>query len=241
MISELLLQIAMTPMRVRYRWTNRNRLVTSEKLKTVLQSRIEQFARAELPAHEEIFNVGLFIVLAEEDISAFSEAINFARSEWHRQFHARYLAVLLFELIKGLSGALGRKYRVRLVEIGCDQTWIDRLNKINKKITDFGKCNSAWLEEIRAYVAAHRDPNALEQIRVMASFNSLDVLARAAELSDPIRDLISFYIDLLEHIRKRLTVGAWINAHREADKKPSGSAEAKVGAGHPAGSIAAED
>ncbi len=206
----------MTPMRVRYWWTNRNRLATSERLKAVLRLRLEEFTRAKLPEHVGIFNVGLFIVLAEQDISAFSEAIVNARSEWHRQFNARNLAVLLYELIKDLSGALGGDYRRWLAEIGCDQTWIDKLNEINRKVTDFGKQNGAWLGEIREFTGAHRDRNALEQVRVMSSFNSLDVLARAAELSEPIRELFPFYIDLIEHIRKRLTVGAWINALRES-------------------------
>lgn len=214
MIPEWLLQIVWTPMRIRHWWTNRGRLAQSEELKTVLLTRLEHFSRARLPAYEGILNFGLFITLAVQDISAFSESIIYARSDWERRFHARYLAVLLYELIEDLSGSMGGEYRGWLIDVGCDQSWIERLNTINGKVTNFGKHNAAWLREIRKYAGAHRDHNAREQIRVMASFGWRDVEIRAAALSEPMRELMEFYTDLLELIRKRLTMGAWLNAQK---------------------------
>lgn len=165
--NEALLQLYLIPARLRYRWKNRNRLLASESLKGTLRSCYESATRAKLASHQGIYNVGLFIALLEQDISAFSESILFARTAWHRQFHGRNLAVLLYEASEDLPALLGRDYRAWLANLTRDASWIDSLNKIGRKLSIFRKSHTSFLEEIRNHIGAHREHNAILQLQIM--------------------------------------------------------------------------
>lgn len=197
---ELLLRILMIPGRLRFRWRNRRRLSESKALQDTLKQRCDEASRANVQTYLGVYNVGLFVALLEQDISAYSEAIYFGRSEWHRQFFARGLAVLLHEAAEDLPELLGKEYRVWLCDLDLDASWLDRLGAIRAKINVFRKSHTSVLTEIRNYVGAHRDHDASAQIELLGRLKAIDVYRLGAEFSQPLRDLISFYTELLAHM-----------------------------------------
>lgn len=197
---EHLLQLLLFPKRIRFRWRNRKRLTVTESLKATLKARCEEAARAEVPAYQGVYNVGLFAVLVEQDISAYSEAIFFARSEWHRQFYARGLAVLLYEANEDFPQLLGKQYRSWLQDLELGSEWINSLNQVGRKLSAFNKSHGPFLKELRNYVSAHRDHDALSQIDIMAKFKAIDIYRLGAEFSLPLNDLVAFYTHLLRYL-----------------------------------------
>ena len=134
---ELLFQMLVTPSRIRFRWRNRNRPAVSEDLATVLRERLAEVERAYWPAYRVVYNVGLFAALIDQDIWACSEAVVFARSAWHRRFHAKHLAVLLVEAAEDLTEMLAKEYDDSLRSLGLDDPWLDGRRAIHKKISGF--------------------------------------------------------------------------------------------------------
>jgi hypothetical protein len=177
----------------------------TESLKQTLRTRCEEASRANSTSYRGLYNVGLFVALLDQDISAFSECIYFARSEWHRQFHARNLAVLLFEGAEDLPELLGKQYRAWLKEIAADPL-IDPLNQIHSKLTSFQKKHGPFLKEVRTYVGAHRDHDSLAQIDLMSRFAALDVYRLGAEFTVPLRELVDFYMKLLTHMHNPIVM-----------------------------------
>jgi hypothetical protein len=197
---ELFLQFLLFPKRLQFKWRNRNRFKVTESLKATLKSRCEEATRSNLSTYYEIYNVGLFVALLEQDISAYSEAIFFARSEWHRQFFARSLALLLYEATQDLPQLLGKNYRALLKDLELGFKWLDTLNHIHSKLSTFSKSHRPFLWKIRNYVSAHRDHNALLQLEIMSEFKAIDVYRLGAEFSIPLNELVTFYTYLLKYM-----------------------------------------
>jgi len=197
---EWLIQILLLPKRLRFRWQNRNRRKVTESLIKTLKARCDEASRANVPAYIGVYNAGLFVVLLEQDVSAYSEAIFFARSEWHRQFFARGLAVLLHEGATDLPELLGKQYRQWLADLELGPEWIGKLNEIGSQLNGFRKSHAEFLKKVRNYVGAHRDHNASIQLDVMGGFKAIDVYAIGAEFSEPLRHLADFYMQLLTYI-----------------------------------------
>lgn len=199
---EWFLQVFLIPGRIKYRWKNRNRRKVTTALIMTIKARYDEATRGKVPSYIGIYNVGLFIVLLEQDISAYSEAMFFARSEWHRHFFARGLAVLLFEGSKDVPQLLGKEYRQWLKSLDLGDDWFEKLNEIGSSISQFRKSHSAFLSEIRNLVGAHREKNASKQLDVMDKFNSIDIYKLGVEFSASLRVLVDFYIQLLTYMHK---------------------------------------
>ncbi|MBI5675705.1 MAG: hypothetical protein HZC48_07790 [Nitrospirae bacterium] len=222
---EWLLQLLLIPKRMRFRWRNRNRRKVTEGLIVVLKQRCDEATRANVPAYLGVYNVGLFIALLEQDISAYSESIFFAKSEWKRQFFARGLAVLLHEGAEDVSQLLGKQYRNWLNVLELDDNWITALNEINAKLSQFQKNNSRFLKKVRNYVGAHRDHNASTQLDILSDLKAIEVYRLGAEFSEPLRNLVTFYTQLLTYmhnpavmLHQASKVTSWLNRPLDTDE-----------------------
>lgn len=197
---EWLLQLLLIPNRIRFRWRNRKRRKITENLIVTLKKRCDEAIHANIPAYVGIYNAGIFVALLEQDISAYSENIFFAKSEWNRQFFARGLAVLLHEGAEDLPQLLGKQYREWLDVLELDERWIKVLNEIGSKLSRFRKSHTPFLKEIRNYVSAHRDHDASAQLDILSDLKAIEVYRLGAEFSEPLRDLVAFYIQLLTYM-----------------------------------------
>ncbi|MFN4351542.1 MAG: hypothetical protein ACK4F6_12120 [Hylemonella sp.] len=195
---ELLRNVIAFPSRVRHRWQNRRRLAVSANLQRTLKSNGEKARDAGLSSYSGIYNVALYVAIAEHDLSTYSEELVFSRSEWHRKFHARGLAVLLFEVAEDLPELLGKQYRQWLLELKVPDLYMERLNAIGKSLSTFRKAHEPFLSNIRNYIGAHRDHDAFVQFDVLEKLDVFEVFRLAPELSQPIRGLVSFHTDLLQ-------------------------------------------
>lgn len=197
---ELIRNTLALPMRLRLRWRNRRRHAASASLQQTLKDNHDKAVAANVKAFAGIYNVGLFTAIAEQDISTYSEELVHARSEWHRKFHARGLAVLLAELMEDLPELLGKQYRRWLIEIELDDSWMQRLNGISKDVGAFRRAHEPFLLEVRNYIGAHRDHNASAQHEQLVALDPIAVFRLAGQFSGPLRELIAFYTDLIAYM-----------------------------------------
>ena len=175
-------------------------MATSAALIEVLMKRHTEVERADWPAYRMVYNVGLFAALADEDLWACSEAVSFARTAWHGRFHAKHLAVLMYETPHDLSQMLGPRFDNSIVALDLDKPWLDRSHAILAKIEAFRERNKTVLGEIRNNVGAHREQRAVEQVRVFAAIDPLRMLAIAIELAEPLSELMVFVKNLVTYM-----------------------------------------
>jgi hypothetical protein len=197
---EWFLQLLMIPNRLRFRWANRKRRKVTEDLIATLKKRHDEAVRANVPNYVGIYNAGIFLVLLEQDISAYNESIFFAKSEWNRQFFARGLAVLLHEGAEDLTQLLSKQYRGWLEDLELDDEWIIVFNKIHSKLSGFQKKHTPFLNKIRNFVSAHREHDASVQLEILSDLKAIDVYRLGAVFSEPLRELVAFYTQLLTYM-----------------------------------------
>lgn len=197
----LLLRLLLIPGRIKHRWENRNRLRVTADIVASLKKQCEDAETHGLKNHAVIYNAGLFVVLLEQDLSAYSTALYYANSKYHQQFAARGMAVLLYEGAEDIPTVFGKNYREALRDLQLADSWLQALNTSTAGFNKFKQEHATFLKDIRNYVGAHREQNALAQLKVLESLDHMAVYRLGATFSEPLRSLVNFQIALLQYVK----------------------------------------
>jgi hypothetical protein len=197
----LLLRLFLIPGRIRHRWKNRNRLAVTAGLIATLKKQCEDAQKHGLTNHAVAYNAALFMVLVDQDLSAYSAALYYANSKWHQQFAARGMAVLLYEVAEDIPEVLGKEYRQALRDLGLGDSWLQALNRSTAGFNAFKKDHASFLKTVRNYVGAHKEKNALVQLAVLETLDHMELYRLGAKFSNPLRLLVDFQIALLGYLK----------------------------------------
>ena len=141
----------------------------------------------------KIYNVSLFMLTVEYDVSSIKFMIPFQMDKWNKKFLARQLAVLMYEATDDFLELLGKDYREMIKKLSDGETLLELLNDITKGLNEFKKKNKQTLHEIRNYCGAHRDKNGYKQLALINSIESNDMLDLAAEFMIPVSKLTPYF------------------------------------------------
>jgi hypothetical protein len=167
-----------------------------------------------------VFNVGLYLLMLDEDIAYFTDDLVCAVGDRRRAFLAKHEALLLYEAAQDLPQLLGRRFRDAVTELGASSEQLARLNSTSSELNQFWSSNWEFLGAIRNALAAHRDHNALLYARSLEALKPLEVMARAVELSLLLDRLVGVISELAS-----LTFGAAAilsDMKRTADRAKAG-------------------
>lgn len=217
----LLLRLLLIPGRIKHRWKNRKRLTVTGELIATLKKQCRDAQQHRFKNHAAVYNGALFVVLLEQDLSAYSAALYYANTRWHQQFAARGMAVLLYEGAKDIPAVLGKKYREALRDLGLGDSWLQALNSCIAGFNNFKQDHAGFLNDIRNYVGAHREKNALAQLEVLESLDHMEVYRLGAKFSVPLRSLLDFQIALMQYVKHpAILVREAVKAVEQADETP---------------------
>lgn len=197
----LLLRTFLVPGRIKHRWRNRKRLALTADLITTLKKQCKDAQQHKLKNHAVAYNAALFLVLVEQDLSAYSAALYYANSGWHQQFAARGMAVLLYEAAEDIPEVVGRSYRQALRDLGLGDSWLHTLNSSIAGFNAFRQRHAGFLKSIRSHVGAHKDKDALSQLAVLEALDHMQVFRLGAEFSNSLRSLLDFQLSLLQYLK----------------------------------------
>jgi len=197
----LLLRLLLIPGRIKHCWENRNRLRITADIVSSLKKQCEEAVTHGLKNHAVIYNAGLFVVLLEQDLSAYSTALYYANSKYHQQFAARGMAVLLYEGAEDIPTVFGKNYREALRDLQLADSWLQALNASIAGFNKFKQEHTTFLKDIRNYVGAHREQNSLAQLKVLENLDHMAVYRLGATFSEPLRSLVNFQIALLRYVK----------------------------------------
>jgi hypothetical protein len=156
------------------------------KKNRVLRSTLETFKREAARANSKgneciqaLMNMGLFYLLAENDIQAVKVDALTHPDEWKRKLSLRIILLTIYEWDMGkvagkdLKGLLSRSS----VPDDIQSELIESLRTLKKAQRRAAKI----LREPRNSVIAHRDADALSQVKIIESLNANDVFGAAEE------------------------------------------------------------
>ena len=212
-----LLRLFLIPGRIKHRWRNRNRLAVTAGLISTLKKQCEDAQKHGFKNHAVAYNAALFMVLVEQDLSAYSAALYFTNSKWHQQFFARGMAVLLYEAAEDIPELLGKDYRSALRDLGLGDSWLLALNKSTAGFNAFKNEHAYFLKKVRNYTGAHKEKNALAQLAILETLDHMEIYRLGANFSDPLRSLVDFQMALLNYLKNPLVL--LTEAAKTADNK----------------------
>jgi hypothetical protein len=191
-MKELIESVVLLPVRLRtFLKDRRRRPVAEDALRTIRRTH-DQAVALGLIDLGRLYNVAMFIVLLDDDLSQLSSDMVRASHEGRRKFVARQMAVLLYEVAEDLPQLLGKDFRRGLVALDVDSDAIVSLNQITKGFARFWTQHSTQLEEIRSLAGAHRDHDAIAQLTLLDTLKPLQIFGLAAEFSASLRELVDW-------------------------------------------------
>jgi hypothetical protein len=196
-------RVILLPVRLRHR--RRARLkhkVRAATLETV-RCTLEGATALKSESARTIFNVGLFLLLLDQDLALFTDDMVYAIGDRRRAFIAKHEAVLLYEAAEDLPQLLGRDFRTALKALGASEQQVARLNRVSSELNRFWQEHREFLGAVRNTLGAHREHDALAYFNCLELLKPFEVMARAAELSARLGALVSILTDIAKLTTQR--------------------------------------
>lgn len=162
--------------------TRKTRREEHQRLKSIedtMETLAIELAKAKVKKNKEhvtIFNLSLFILTIEYDVSVIKFIIPFEMDIWHQRFLARQLAVLMYESTNDLLKLLGNDLNPVTTRLKSDHDLQSRIIEIRKSLNDFKSAYMSELNTIRNFSGAHRDKDAFEQLVVIRTLDVNHIL-----------------------------------------------------------------
>lgn len=159
----------------------------------VIKRTYKQARDAHLEHFARFYNVGLFILIMDYDMSVLSQYyVRAYPRDWERKFIARQMAVLLYEMSEDIPQILGKEFRVSLKTFPLWDEAEKEINQISKNLNQFKESHSKMLKELRNFVTAHRDRDAAKQIEIIDNLNSDSIYKLVGDFYDIVKPLVTF-------------------------------------------------
>lgn len=178
------------PFRLRHKFRAREkRRARIEALKTVNKT-LDGAAKLDAANIKIVFNVGLYVLLLDQDLAFFTDDLICAIGDRRRASVAKHEAIMLYEAAEDLPQSLGREFRDAVKTLGATPEQLERLNSVSSDLNRFWQKQREFLGTIRNALAAHRDHDALRYAESLEALKPREVMARGAELSPLLDRLI---------------------------------------------------
>lgn len=176
--------------RVRTRARSRAKYKVRAQALATTRHTLANLAKLNADSYRVVLNVGVYLLLLDQDLADFTDNIICAIGERRRIFFAKHEAVLLYEAAEDLPQLLGREFRDVAKALGISENQQSRLNAVSSDLNKFWQTNREFLGDIRNVLAAHREHNALRYLELLEKVKPLDVMQRAADLSERLGRLL---------------------------------------------------
>jgi len=145
-----------------------------------------------------VFNVALYLLQLDQDLAYFTTDMVCAIGDRRRAFVAKHEAVLLYEAAEDIPQLLGKQFRHAIAELSIPPERLRVINAVSADLNKFWQTHREFLRQIRNVLAAHREQDALAYANTLDSIKPLEVMHRAAELSNLLEILIQHLIAVIQ-------------------------------------------
>ena len=190
-LQNLIERILLLPIRLRTRARSRSRYAVRAQTIAATRRTLGHLATFNATSHGVVFNVGLYLLLLDQDLADFTDDLVCAIGARKRSFIAKHEATLLYEASEDITQLLGREFWNAVNAMGISEQLLRRLKAESSDLNQFWQTHREFLGTIRKALAAHREQNALLYLDSLEQLKPLEVMARAADLSGLIGRLLS--------------------------------------------------
>jgi hypothetical protein len=189
-------------LRSRNQWrtwnVERKRLPILDGTIKIFRDGLERCRKLGLADADRIYNVGLYLLLADRDCAVLKVQMISSFENWNLRFTARQIALLVYEVCDDLIGLLGKQFRQSLITLSATEDDMNKFNKIYQQLTKFTNTNHQFLyNDIRNLVAGHRSQDSLEFLPAVEAIDPLRVFRLGGDFFEIVHALIHFLTETL--------------------------------------------
>ncbi|HET7698375.1 MAG TPA: hypothetical protein VFK57_21855 [Vicinamibacterales bacterium] len=189
-------RLILLPVRVRHRARARRKHAARVAALATVRRTLEGASTLKSESVKTVFNVGMFVLLLDQDLAYFTDDLITAIGDRKRAFIAKHEAVLLYEAAEDLPQLLGREFRGAVTGVGASDSQVARLNAVTSDLNKFWREHREFLGKVRNTLGAHRAHDALEYSQGLDELKPLEVMALAVKLSGLLEGLIAVLTDI---------------------------------------------
>ena len=130
-----------------------------------------------LTKYSTLYNSMSFLLLLHYDLAVLAYDHATEVDERKQNLYARQLCLLLHEALEDIPSVFGGRFRDAAASLPNGDNYLIALSGVLKTLSDIRKENHAQIAEIRNFVAAHRDHDALNQLEIMRKIDNLWLMA----------------------------------------------------------------
>ena len=186
----------MLPVRFRHRRRSRKKHEIRASAIATVTTTLRGATNNNADSTRKVFNVGLYLLLLDQDLADFTDDLIEARGDRRRRFIAKHEAILLYEAAEDLPQLLGKDFRNAVASLGATDQMMKRLNEASSGLNKYWQQHREFLGKVRNAIAAHREHDALHYIEAVDTLAWKEVAKCAVEMSVHLNNLITVLTEI---------------------------------------------
>jgi hypothetical protein len=176
-------------------WRERERRKELEAAFQVTKTNAIRLENGKFPGLSLLFNIGLYVLIAERDIQAAKIDALTHPNEWTRKLHARLILLTIYEW--DADAITGRRLKSAMELMLIPDELRQEAHSALRGLRSVQEKASYEFRFIRNAAIAHRDPDALLQYRAIRDLDVQRVLAVGAEFYTALAAFLTVLIKLM--------------------------------------------
>jgi len=159
-----------------------------------------------LTKYSRLYNSMSFLLLLHYDfaILAYNHAAEV--DERKQNLYARQLCLLIHEALEDIPTVFGNPFRNAAVSLPNGQTHVSAISSVLKTLGDIRRTNERPIADVRNFVAAHRDHDALKQLEIMRNINNLWLMSISEKFTEFLGKMANALTPLLYEMGDKTTI-----------------------------------
>jgi hypothetical protein len=156
----------------RYRKNTKRSIAELGRLFATFESQWNVARSLGLAKYSTLYNSIVFLLLLHYDFAVLAYDHATEADERKQNLYARQLCLLLHEALDDLPAVFGAEFRKAATSLPDGQAHVARISTALKQLTVLRRTHQSAISNVRNFVAAHRDHDALKHLEIMRGLKS---------------------------------------------------------------------
>ena len=184
----------------RFRKNTARAIAHIEEILPTIESQWKTANQLGLTKYSSLYNSMLFLLLLHYDFAVLAYNHATEVDERKQNLYARQLCSLIHEALEDLPAVFGTVFRKAAISLPNGDIYLSAISGVLKTLTDVRKANQSSIAEVRNFVAAHRDHDALRQLEVMRKIDNLWLMSVSTQFIEFLGNMANTLTPLLSEM-----------------------------------------
>lgn len=165
----------------RFRKNTARSIAHIENILPTIEAQWQTANQLGLSEYSTLYNSMSFLLLLHYDIAILAYDHATEVDERKQNLYARQLCLLIHEALEDVPAVFGGSFRKAAASLPDGEKYVLAISGVLKSLSDIRKTNQVPIAEIRNFVAAHRDHDALNQLTIMRKIDNLWLISVSSQ------------------------------------------------------------